>query len=637
MRGFAVVLLTMSLAASPLLARSAGETGKEEPPAAASSTPAAADQPTKKTLPAVTEKSEAVKPESSAIETEVQDLRTLVEEQRAELEEQRAALKAAETKMKELEERMSPAPAQPAAVATASAATPATPSAAITPGTPAASTATLGTPSPSAMVAMKPQEQPKESPLYFKIGGAEFYPLGFMDLTGVYRTTNLGGIGTNFGSIAFTNTVAGRDSELRFSAQNSRIGLRTHAKFGPGDATGYLEADFLGYSVPNLDITSNSDTLRMRLYWIDYKQGKIEVFGGQSWSFMTPNRNGLSALPGDLFYGQEMDTNYQLGLTWARQSAFRVILHPNNNWAMGVSLENPEQTLPSSVVEPFPPSINAAYGNQFDTNSGDTSNPVSQSNPNRPNLAPDVIVKSAWDAKPGGHNVHFDVAGLFRTFRAVNLIATPSSITAANTVRTTIHGGGAEAGLNLEVFKNFRWISTAYWSYAGGRYIASTGGPDLIVKPDGTLSGVHSGSAISGFEWTMNPRTLFYGYGSLAYFGQNVNAVVTMPAATGAGAMGTCTTTTFYGYGNGPGTSVPNAGTIGTCAAPNNSSSSANRLIYEPTFGVVQTFWRNPNYGDLKLITQYSYVSRAPWFVSATSPATAHTSMVYIDLRYDLP
>ena len=88
----------------------------------------------------------------------------------------------------------------------------------------------------------------------------------------------------------------------------------------------------------------------MRLYWVDYKRGKIEVFGGQSWSFLTPNRNGLSALPGDLFYSQDVDTNYQLGLTWARQTAFRVIAHPTNNWSLGVSIENPQQTLPSSVI-----------------------------------------------------------------------------------------------------------------------------------------------------------------------------------------------------------------------------------------------------------------------------------------------
>src|SRR5579864_3766535 len=99
MRVFAAVLLSMGLAASPLLARNADETAKEETSAVVKSPSAVPDKP----IP--------VKAESSAIESEMQDLRALVEEQRAELEEQRAALKAAETKMKELEERMSPVPA----------------------------------------------------------------------------------------------------------------------------------------------------------------------------------------------------------------------------------------------------------------------------------------------------------------------------------------------------------------------------------------------------------------------------------------------------------------------------------------------------------------------------------------------
>jgi len=65
--------------------------------------------------------------------------------------------------------------------------------------------------------------------------------------------------------------------------------------------------------------------------------------------------------------------------------------------------------------------------------------------------------------------------------------------------------------------------------------------------------------------------------------------------------------------------------------------------MYEPTFGVHYTMWRNPAYGDLRFMTQFSYASRAPWYVS--NPATAiptnlpsaHAFMGFIDLRYDLP
>jgi len=33
----------------------------------------------------------------------------------------------------------------------------------------------------------------------------------------------------------------------------------------------------------------------------------------QSWSMMTPGRRGISPLPGDLFYSQDIDVNYHLG------------------------------------------------------------------------------------------------------------------------------------------------------------------------------------------------------------------------------------------------------------------------------------------------------------------------------------
>jgi hypothetical protein len=301
-----------------------------------------------------------------------------------------------------------------------------------------------------------------------------------------------------------------------------------------------------------------------------------------------------------------MDTNYLLGLTWARQPAFRVIAHPTKSWSLGVSIENPQQTLPSSVTVP---TAAAGEATQFDSNSGNTSSATAVNNPNTPNLAPDVIAKTAFDFAPGGHHVHFDFAGLFRTFKAVNVVQSGSPINAANTVTNTIHGGGGEIGMNVEVVKNFRLIGTGFWSDGGGRYIASTGGPDLIIRPDGTLSAVHSGSFIGGAEYQINPKTMLYGYYSAAYFGRNASSVT----------AGTPPVTTNSGYGQ--------AG----------SSNSANRYLYEPTIGIVQTFWRNPAYGDLKLITQYSYVSRTPWVVASGQPGVAHTNMVYVDLRYDLP
>ena len=56
-----------------------------------------------------------------------------------------------------------------------------------------------------------------------------------------------------------------------------------------------------------------------------------------------------------------MDTNYQAGLVWARQTQFRFIAHPNENLAFGVSLENPEQYLGGANGERISDLLPAAY------------------------------------------------------------------------------------------------------------------------------------------------------------------------------------------------------------------------------------------------------------------------------------
>jgi len=52
---------------------------------------------------------------------------------------------------------------------------------------------------------------------------------------------------------------------------------------------------------------------------------------------------------------------------------------------------------------------------------------------------------------------------------------------------------------------------------------------------------------------------------------------------------------------------------------------------------VSQTFWKDPKYGALNLMGQYSYLQRKPWSVAAGAPADASLSMVLFNLRYTLP
>jgi hypothetical protein len=435
-----------------------------------------------------------------------------------------------------------------------------------------------------------------KSPLTLRVGDADLTVGGFMDFTAFFRTTNLGsGIGSSFGSVPFSNTTAGHLTESRFSAQNSRVSLQADTNVGANKIRGYVEADFLGFQPVNGFVTSNSNSMRMRLYWVQVRRGKFEVFGGQTWSMLVPGRNGISPMPSDLFYSQNMDTNYQVGLTWTRAAEFRVIYHPSPQWAMGIALENAEQNVTGALTLPgggctatTPPTPLSPYCNQVDIAGAGGSTAT-------PNLHPDIIGKIAYDPEIAGKHMHAEVAGILRSFRTFNPATNTSNV---------INGAGGSVNLNLEMVKNFHLILNSFYSDGGGRYIFGLG-PDFIIKPDGTPSAVHAASAIGGFEYQANPKTMLYGYYGGAYFQRNT----AIDPTTGK----------FLGFGF-PG-----------------SSSSSNRAIQEPTFGFVQTFWKNPRYGALQWINQYSYVTRSPWSVASGAPRTAHLSMVYTDLRYVLP
>jgi hypothetical protein len=421
------------------------------------------------------------------------------------------------------------------------------------------------------------------TPIPLKIGSATLTPLGFVDATEFFRSENLGsGIGASFGSIPYSNSVAGQLTEDRLTIQNSRIGMEMNDQFGENKVIGYLETDFLGAQPNNAFVTSNSDSLRIRLYWVDLTRGKFEFLAGQSWSLLTPGRDGISPFPADIFYSQDMDTNYQVGLTWSRQLQFRFVYHASPSVTAALSLEDPEQYVGSAVVLP-----SNFSSSEVDTTAATTT----------PNVFPDVIGKIAFDPKVNGRDMHFEFAGLLSTFKTYSTVLSSSS---------TVEGGGGSFNFNLELFKNFHLVESSFYSSGGGRYIYGLG-PDFIVRPNGTPSLVQADSGIGGFEYQAIPQTMFYGYYGGTYIGRNYG--LTPPS-------------TYVGYGY---------------PASSSETSSQNKTIQEGTFGIIQTFWKNPRFGALQLITQYSYLTRAPWFVPTGSPKNAHLSEAYADIRYVLP
>jgi len=383
------------------------------------------------------------------------------------------------------------------------------------------------------------------------------------------------------------NVNAAKLSEFRFSPQNSRLGFRVDGDWKGAHFIGYNEFDFVGTSGGNnLSVTNGAFVPRIRLYWVDVRKDKFEFLAGQSWSMLTPNRKGISALPGDLFYSQVVDINYMAGLTWTRQPGMRVLYHPSDKVTLGLSLENPDQYIGGSAgasTTVLPAALAGLAGAQLDN----------QTNVQTiPNVHPDIIAKVAFDPTS---RVHFEVAGIERTFKVWNPLT--------NTYFTKAGGGGSVNG-NFEVIKNLRLITNNYWSDGGGRYLFGQA-PDLVLRADGNISAVHAGGTVDGFEATVNKNTLLYAYYGGIYIGRNVSV-----DANGTSLVG-------YGY--------------------RGSANSQNKTIQEITFGFNQTLWKDAKYGALNLMGQYEYLFRNPWFIAPNTPKAAHDNTIYVNVRYTLP
>lgn len=67
------------------------------------------------------------------------------------------------------------------------------------------------------------------------------------------------------------------------------------------------------------------------------------------------------------------------------------------------------------------------------------------------------------------------------------------------------------------------------------------------------------------------------------------------------------------------------------------SPNTNNRAIQQATFDWLQTFWKNEKFGAMQFYTQYSYLTRAPWYVAPGDPKDAHLNMIYAGFRYVLP
>jgi hypothetical protein len=301
-----------------------------------------------------------------------------------------------------------------------------------------------------------------------------------------------------------------------------------------------------------------------------------------------------------VFTTLNVDAGIQVGLPYTRAGEVRMAWHPTKEFAIGVGAESPDQFVGAGEVI-FPFAFNAALGPQFDAANQTTV----------PNRYPDLVGKMTFDTDIMDRHVHFEGAGMWRSFNTTDVPVGGTTF--------VDHGTSAwlfETSANVEVLKGLNLIGTAFWSDGGGRYLGGLG-PDVVVMPietgpgmfDITLSTVKAHSYLVGAEWQVTQTTQIAGYYGSVFFQNNAFPDVTSPLVVKP----------FIGFGG------------------LNSPNSANKEIHEWTADLKHTFWTDPRLGSILTVLQYSYVQREPWFAALGAPTQANTHMFFSEFRYVFP
>jgi hypothetical protein len=622
----------------------------------------------------------------SPVEVQIQQLKEFVQAQEQELEAQRAALREQQRKVQALEDQLkatyAPRENVPAAV-----------------GNPENSSESTGPASNATSTAATPNAGPPqakesaESPVAIRFKGITLTPGGFFAAETVFRNrATSGDINTSFTGIPFPGNALSKVTENNFTARQTRATLAADSKVGSAKVTGYFEMDFLGAGTTSNNRQSNSYVFRQRQLWAQaaFDNG-WSVTGGQMWTLATENRKGIQnrgeALP------MQIDPQYVVGFTWARQYGFRVVKDFGGRFALGVSVEGPQTTIGgrgfSSVSATTVGTASVATTGNFFINapgSGGGLFNAFDATGYTVNKAPDFLFKAAID--PGfGHYELFGIVSVFRNrIYPCGVVGTNANDTAPPATPTTVTGTCASSTptvvSSFGAFNDTRtgggFGASARWSWfakkvdfsikgVGGDGIGRYGSAqlaDTTARPDGTLALIRTAHGLGALELHPHPKLdVYFYYGAeygwrAAYQGYNVITVTktpAIPATATTSAIPATTTTTFKlnqigGYGspfaNNSGCSTENSPSNQLTPSGGGTCAGDIRLIQEWTIGFWHKFYSGPK-GRVQWGLQYSYIMKSGWSGNNSSPSSptpgpsispkAVDNMLFTSFRYYLP
>src|SRR5271165_6319365 len=513
----------------------------------------------------------------------------------------------------------------------------------------------------------------EKGPSTIRYKGVSITPGGFLAAETAFRAhATGGGIATPFTSTPFAAADIAHVTENAFSGRQSRLSMLVQSKVGVASLSGYVEADFLGVGTTSNNRQTNSYVFRQRQLFAQaaFDNG-LTVTGGQMWSLAMENKKGIAARGENT--PMQIDPNYVVGMTWARQYGFRITKSFGDKFAVAFSVEGPQATIGGRGFSAVT-TINSAAAPATILTSCATTATTWNFFLNAPgaggglmnafdgtgytvNKAPDFIFKAALD--PGwGHYELFGIVSEFRdrvypcgvvgsnakdtapplvptNYTANCFSATPTVVSSYGAFNSSATGGGGGISALWPLFSNKLAVGAKAVAGDGiGRYGAAQL-MDATARPNGSLALIRGAQGLVRAEFHATPKLDLYAYWGLeyawraGYSGYETITVTKTAAIPGIPATLTspalpaypATTTTKFatgigGYGN---VAANNSGCATEGVAlndfnPSNGSNCAGdiRLIKETTVGFWYKFFQGPK-GRMQMGIQYSYISKFGW------------------------
>ncbi|HEY0308532.1 MAG TPA: hypothetical protein VGB94_10255 [Acidobacteriaceae bacterium] len=461
-----------------------------------------------------------------------------------------------------------------------------------------------------------------ESPSALHYKGITITPIGFFAAESFWRQRSLNSdINTPFNSTLFPGAAQYNTSEWAESARQSRLGVKVQGKLGKVVLTGYFEGDFLGAGTTSNDNQSNSYVFRQRQFFGQFAfHNGFTLTGGQMWSLVTENKTGTDATTEVL--PTTPDAQYHVGFSWARQPGVR-FQQKLGVTTIALGLESGEY-----IFNATGQNGNFFFGNTG-TGGGLLNNTTTYSN----NLAPDVILKAAFDTKAG----HYEIGGIARWFRDryyPGYTGSTSTTVTTPAVNNTKVGGGFFANAHIPMTKYFGLGLHIMQGDGVGRYGTSTL-PDITVHPDGTLALIRSSQGLGSLEFHPTKNFDLIGYAGAEYAQRTVYDTGTklVGYAPISVPVGSCYTESTPSSNNG--------------TSPAGSCGAITRALIEGTVSGVYRFYNGPK-GRVQFNIAYSILQRNAWAGTVTTGAAYNTpaatsspagrnNMVFTSLRYYIP